>query len=365
MKPANLLRPGAEAWDGRFSAREAKPFPATVNQRQPVHDGASTAEIAEESRNGRGQLKVISRRPGKRRAGTNIDLKLLAIISELHRTRSVSHAAENLDLSQSTISMSLAKLRRHCNDRLFVRTSTGMEPTPHAKEVLTLLSKAEGLIQSALEHHISFDPATSDRVFHISSTEIAQVILLPALMKRLRKVAPRMQVSLLHISESIALRLESGDVDLAVGYIAPLGAGFYQQRLFRDRLVCAARVGHPRVKSKLTLESFEQEEHVAVATPETGHDTVGRTVAAKKIRRKVGLRVPGFLGLGPILTSTDYLAIVPEKLGRYFASAGNIRLLPLPFSIAPLFILQHWHERYNDDPANVWFRGRMAELFLE
>src|SRR6266516_3795153 len=50
----------------------------------------------------------------------NIDLKLLAIVSELNRTRSVSQTAENLDLSQSAVSMSLAKLRKHFNDPLFV-----------------------------------------------------------------------------------------------------------------------------------------------------------------------------------------------------------------------------------------------------
>jgi DNA-binding transcriptional LysR family regulator len=240
-----------------------------------------------------------------------------------------------------------------------------MVPTPHAKEVLTLLSKAEGLIQSALEHHVRFEPATSDRVFHICSTEIAQLTLLPVLMKRLKKAAPGIEVNVLNISDSVAPRLESGEVDLAVGSIAPLGAGFYQQRLFRDHFVCVARAGHPRVKSQLTLESFEQETHVAVETPGTGHDIVVRTVETKKVRRKIGLRVAGFLGLDPILTSTDYLAVVPEKLGRYFASTGKIRLLPLPFSIAPLSILEHWHERYNDDPANVWLRGVMAELFLE
>jgi hypothetical protein len=79
----------------------------------------------------------------------------------------------------------------------------------------------------------------------------------------------------------------------------------------------------------------------------------------------VGLALPSFLGLGPILTTTDYLAIVPEGLGRYFANTAKIRLLPLPFTIAPFFALQHWHERYHHDPANAWFRGVTAELFLE
>ena len=102
-----------------------------------------------------------------------------------------------------------------------------------------------------------------------------------------------------------------------------------------------------------------------MATPGTGHASVEWTVEARKIRRKVGLRLPSLLGLGPILTTTDYLAIVPERLGRYFANTAKIRLLPLPFTIASFFVRQHWHERYHHDPANAWFRGVMAELFLE
>ena len=242
-------------------------------------------------------LQMISRSAPRRLVGTNIDLKLLAILNELHRTRSVSHAAENLQVSQSTISMSLAKLRRHFNDPLFVRTSTGMEPTPHALEVLTLLSKAEGLIQSALEHHVIFDPSTSDRVFHLCSTDIAQLTLLPTLMKRVKETAPHIEVDLRNVSDSIPRLLESGEVDLAVGFIPPMGAGFYQQRLFRDRFVCAVRAGHPRIKHELTLEPFERETHLTVATSGTGHSVVESTLEAKKIRRKVGLRVPNFLGI--------------------------------------------------------------------
>ncbi|PWU08982.1 MAG: LysR family transcriptional regulator [Terriglobia bacterium] len=299
-----------------------------------------------------------------RPATTNIDLKSLIIMNELHRTRSVSQAAENLRVSQSSISMSLAKLRRQFNDPLFVRTSTGMEPTPHALEVLTLLSKAERLIQSALQHQVIFDATTSERIFHICSTDIAVLTLLPTLMRRLKEIAPSIQVDLLPMSDSIPRLLESGEVDLAVGFISPMGAGFYQQRLFRDRFVCAVRAGHPRVQDELTLQQFELETHLTVATPGTGHSVLERTLAAKKIRRKVGLRVPSFLGLAPILTNTDYLAVVPEQLGQSFASTGQIRLLQLPFAIAPYYILQHWHERYNHDPANVWFRSVMAELFL-
>ena len=119
----------------------------------------------------------------------NIDLKLLAIISELHHTRSVSQTAENLALSQSAVSMSLAKLRKHFNDPLFVRTSRGMAPTPHATELIELLKHAEELLNKALGHHVVFQPSVSARPFRLYSSDIAQVTLIPKLMRRLKEVA--------------------------------------------------------------------------------------------------------------------------------------------------------------------------------
>jgi len=294
---------------------------------------------------------------------TNIDLKLLAVIGELHRTRSVTQAAERLELSQSTISMSLAKLRKHFNDPLFVRTSAGMEPTPHATQLIFMLHQAETLLQSALDHHVVFDPRTSDRVFRLESTDIAQVTLLPKLIQRLMKAAPGVAIHLSRITPDTHKHLESGDLDLAVGFILPMGAGFCQQRLFRDRFVCVARKDHPRVQKALSIKQFEAETHLAVSTSGTAHGIIERTLESQKIRRKVGLRVPSFLGIVSIVVGSDFLVTLPEQLGRHFASAGNLQVLPLPFEVPPYYIMQHWHERYSQDPANRWLRTVMTDLF--
>ncbi len=295
---------------------------------------------------------------------TNIDLKLLSVIGELHRTRSVSQAAEHLEVSQSTVSMSLAKLRKHFNDPLFVRTSAGMEPTPHASELIYLLEKAETLLQSALEHHVVFDPQASDRIFRLHSTDIAQVTLLPKLMCRLKAIAPSVAIHLGRISVDTSKLLESGELDLAAGFILPMGAGFCQQRLFKERFVCAVRRDHPRIEEAITVKQFESETHLAFATTGTGHGIVEKTLEAKRIRRKVGLTIPSFLGIASILTNTDYVVTLPEQLGRHLAAAGFIRVLPPPFELPPYYIMQHWHERYSQDPANRWLRTVMADLFL-
>ena len=295
---------------------------------------------------------------------TNFDLKLLAIIGELHRTRSVSQAAERLALSQSAISMSLAKLRKHFNDPLFVRTSTGMEPTPHALELIGILGQAESLLQTAFGHSVVFDPRTSERTFRVQSTDIAQVTLVPKLMRHLRKAAPSVGVDLQRITPTTPRLLESGELDLAIGFIPPMGAGFCQQRLFRERFVCAFRNQHPRIGTSLTLERFEAERHIAVSTSGTGHGVVEKTLEARKIHRKIALTVPSFLGIASIITTSDYLVILPEQLGKHLAASGAIKVLPLPFDLPAYYIVQHWHERYSQDPAGRWLRSVIAELFL-
>jgi DNA-binding transcriptional LysR family regulator len=294
----------------------------------------------------------------------NIDLRLVSLVSELNRTRSVSAAAQKLSLSQSTVSMALARLRKHYADPLFVRTSIGMEPTPRGAELIEVMKSAEFYMHQALEHRSVFDPLKSDHVFQLCSTDIAQLTLLPALLKRLRRSGPSMSVTLVNISDRTHAQLESGEAELAVGFIPPKGAGFCGQRLFQDRFVCALRADHPRVDKILTVEQFQRESHVAVTTSGTGHSVVEEALETKHIRREVGLRVHSFIGLGPILANTDLLAILPEQLGAFFAQAGKIKLVELPFDIPPYFIYQLWHERLRHDPANRWFRKVIAELFM-
>jgi len=311
-------------------------------------------------------LAQDSRGPGFRGVCevTNIDLKLLAVVTELSRTRSVSQTAENLDLSQSAISMSLAKLRKLFNDPLFVRTSSGMNPTPHAVELIGLLKNAEDLLQTALDLHVVFDPMRSERRFNLYSSDIAQVTLMPRLMQRLKSIAPNVGIELQRLSEGTPKQLETGEADLAVGFILPLGAGFCQQRLFKERFVCVARKDHPRVGETLNLEEFQNETHLAITTCGTGHGVLEKALEARSIRRRVGLTVPSFLGIASIIATLDYLAVIPEQLARHLARAGNIKVLPLPFSVSSYYIMQHWHERYTQDPASKWLRSVVASLFL-
>jgi len=301
----------------------------------------------------------------KRRNMANIDLRLLTIVNELNKTRSVSQAAENLELSQSAVSMSLARLRKHFKDPLFVRTPDGMEPTPQMSELIELLEQAESLLETALLHRVAFDPATSDRTFRLGATEITRVTVLPALMKRLYTAARAVGIELHDVSDETPRLLHAGRLDVAVGFIPSTASGFCQQRLFKDRFVCAVRANHPRIGDNLTLDQFQEESHLVLTTPGSGMEVVEKALETNRIRRKVRLRLPGCFGIASVITHGDCLAIVPEQLGKLIASTGRVKLMPPPFALPPYYVVQHWHERYTQDPASKWLRGVIAELFLE
>lgn len=294
----------------------------------------------------------------------NLDLKLLRIFIEIHKTRSISQAADILDLGQPAVSMALARLREHFDDPLFVRTSQGMQPTPLADEIIGPMRLAFTALTSALQQRTRFDPASSDRLFGLCMTDVGQRVVMPQLLAYCRKHAPAVRFDVSYVSDRTVRDLESGATDLAVGYLSGIDAGFYQQALFTERFTCMVSRDHPRIRGKsLSLKEFENEAHIVVATEGTAHHVIDKMLAEKNVARKVGLRIPNYLGVVSSVIDTDFLAIVPERFGKIVSDNNPIRLLPLPFKLEDYRVMQHWHGRFANDLGIRWLRQVMVELF--
>ncbi len=294
-----------------------------------------------------------------------MDMKLLAVFDEIYKTRSVSRAGENLGMPQTSVSLALARLRRRFNDPLFVRTGSGMLPTPRAAMLVPQLRQALALLQLATQQQAEFDPASSSRTFRISMTDISHLEFLPAMMNKVAKAAPDVHIEVLRIKRDTARLLETGDTDLAIGYMPELDAGFYQQKLFEDGFACVVRRAHPRIGDKLTQSRFRRESHVVLAAPGTGNEIVERELKRQGTARKVALSLPTLPGVGNLLANTDLVATVPQRVAQMLVRIASVKALEPPYRFPHFSIKQHWHERYHQDPANRWLRSTVAELFLE
>lgn len=294
-----------------------------------------------------------------------MNMKLLAVFDEVYKTRSVSRAAENLGMAQTSVSLALGRLRRQFNDQLFVRTAEGMLPTPHALSLIQPLRQALELLQSATQQQVVFDPQESTRTFNIAMTDISHLEFLPGLVNRISRVAPHVRIQVLRITGGTAKMLESGDADLAVGFMPELEAGFYQQTLFNQSFACVVSRDHPRINRRLTESLFKKEKHVDITAPGTGHELVERALSRHGIKRHITLSLPTLPGVGNLLANTELLATVPERIAQMLVKIAHVKALPTPFDIAPFAIKQHWHERFVQDQANRWLRSTIAELFLQ
>lgn len=292
------------------------------------------------------------------------DTNLLKLFDLIYTTGSVSRAAEQLGLPQPTASVWLRKLRLQLNDPLFVRTSSGMQPTPAAE---SLIKSARGALECL--HHLSgwestFDPASEERSFCICMTDASHITLLPQLLAHVRSVAPNVRLIAARIDSRTSGKLESGEADLAIGLVPELGAGFFQQRLFEQDWVCLANAQHPRLRNKLSLATYRREAHVVI-TSGTGHHILDSALEKQHIKRRVQLELPGFLGLPAIVSTTDLLVTLPRHIGETLAKPNDLRIFPCPFPIPSFTVRQHWHSRYHRDAGNRWLRTLCADLFAK
>ncbi|MDM0055996.1 LysR family transcriptional regulator [Variovorax fucosicus] len=292
-----------------------------------------------------------------------LDIKLLRLFELLYSTHSVTRAAEQLGQSQPTVSIWLARLRRQLNDPLFVRTPSGMQPTPRAEMLIGIVREAlRSLRQLAIAQAV-FDPATASRRFRICMTDASHVTLLPQLLAHVRASAPKVRLVAARIDGETAQALQSGEADLAIGLVPWLESGFYQQVLFPQDWVCLVNARHPRIGAKaLGLRDYKAEAHVGIAGG-TGGQLLEAALARHRIERRVQLELPGFLGLAAIVATTDLVATLPRHIGETLARTGGLTVFPCPLPVPPFTVKQHWHARYHEDPANRWLRELCARLF--
>jgi DNA-binding transcriptional LysR family regulator len=193
-------------------------------------------------------------------------------------------------------------------------------------------------------------------------TDISQLVLLPKLWAHLRRTSPGVHIDIVPLSADTPRMLESGEADLALGFMPQLEAGFYQQSLFRQRYICLASTDHPRIRDGLTLAQYEAEEHAVVTSSGTGHLILDREIARQGITRNIALRVPNYLGIAFVIEQTDMLVTIPQRLGEILEGRGKFRVFPVPFEMPDYAVKQHWHERYHHDPGNRWLRQVISDL---
>ncbi|MCS0611217.1 LysR family transcriptional regulator [Massilia kyonggiensis] len=294
-----------------------------------------------------------------------LDFNLLVTLDALLAERSVSRAAQRLNLSQPALSAQLARLREMLGDPLFVPSHRGMTPTPLALGLQAPLAAALAQLRDVVTSARAFDPARDEFTLHVACSDYVQSALLLDFTLVLRREAPGLRIALRAAdSARLEAQMEKGEVDLAVLTPEGIAESLRSRPLFEERYVFIARRGHPALRRPLDTQRFCELEHVMVS-PRGGSFTtpVDEVLDAQGLRRRVVVSASTFHSVLDLAERSDLVALVPARLVE--RRPNRLRVLAPPLPVPGFAIHMAWHDRNHRDAAQRWVRERLVAFARE
>lgn len=297
-----------------------------------------------------------------------LDLNLLRVLAAIHRTRSVTQAGKALALSQSATSNALARLRRHFDDELFVRSPGGLQPTRRCELVAPAVFEQLRQLETLLAGQQDFDAARSEMQWRLSLSDLGEMLFLPVLAAALRQRAPHTALANVSVpAAGVPAALETREIDCAIGILQARHRDLRADLLFREQYVAITSPGWRPAAGRATGRSLTPAQlagaSIVVASPTaTFHDSVEQMLVKMKLAQRVVVRARHYGALPDLARSTDLLAIVPDMYARKIGERHDLKRWRL--AQAPHYDVQLvWHASTGRDPAHQWMRALIRRLF--
>lgn len=295
-----------------------------------------------------------------------LDLNLLAVFDMLMQERNVTRAAERLCLSQSTVSHALGRLRVALDDPLFVMSRREMMPTERAKALAGPVRQALAMLEQGLRQAKGFDPASARRIFRIATPGSVEHGLVPALVELLHSQAPHCRLEVCELADSNYEReLEKGELDLVIGFAGAnhLSPRLWREEWFNNPLVCLSPLGS-ELPDVLTPVELVSRPHIHTSSWGHSQAMVELWLARFGVERELGVRLPSFMAVPPLMATGRYLVVVPEMIGHHFCRYYPLRMHPLDPAI-PIVYLMAGHPLTAHDEAIGWFKSLLHRLVFD
>lgn len=282
-----------------------------------------------------------------------IDLNLIRVFVVVYECRSLTVAAHQLFVTQSAVSQSLGRLRKHFGDPLFERAGRRMEPTPVAQDAYRDMRAAVDSIDTALGRVHRFDPSTSDKVFRIALSELGEVGWMGNILAEVRRTAPLIRIESVSLDQAQLVDwLERGVVDVAVAP-ADLSGGFVRTRV-KDQSY-AVVMSRENSEEALTLERFTELPQIVV-TGDSGSELLASAERQAGVFRHPAATVERFAALPSLLRSNPgHIAVIPRPIAEGWAHVWDLEAHDLPFEVPPVRLHVCRRSTSQSQSALDWF----------
>lgn len=294
-----------------------------------------------------------------------LDLNLLVALDVLLKERSITKAAEQLNLSPSAVSNALNRLREYFDDELLVQIGRRMEPTPRAQGLQEPVRDVLVRIDSTIAAQPEFDPTASDRVFRLFASDYSQFVWAPSLLKRAAIAGFRGRFEFLPQVNDPARDLERGEADLVVIPSLMKSDLHPYDVIYEEGFMCLVSRDSALAEGELTLERYVNAGHVVMHPHAIVSDSFENSFLTRYgVSRTVAVRTYGFSMLPALVSGTEYIATVHARLAERLLQSFPLVSRPCPIQIEPMRQCMQWHKYRQQDAGIQWLRTIAAEATL-
>jgi DNA-binding transcriptional LysR family regulator len=287
----------------------------------------------------------------------DLDGHILLTFLTILESSSVSNAAEKLNLSQSNVSHTLAKLRTILGDPLFVRSGQGLTPTEAALALKAPVRAAlDGL--NGLTDLRPFDPKSEKMHFVVAANDMQRDLIFPQLIRELYKEGIAAEFEFIPSGHPTVGMMRDAKCQLALTPMAPDGSDIFQKSLFSGKMMCFYDASMREPPG--SWAEYCEADHLRVQFAK-GRTSIGvlRNVDTSKIRDPK-VSVSNFNAIPRFIKGTRLIATEMEPMR--LETLKHLDVAPLPFESDAVTIYMIWHERSNNEPAHIWLRQEILRF---
>ena len=104
----------------------------------------------------------------------SLDLNLFRVFEAIYAEGSLTGASRVLHKTQQALSYSLARLREHFQDELFIRQGRKLAPTPKARQMIAEVRASLAQLQQLGPQPAAFEPKTARRHFRLGLRDVLE-----------------------------------------------------------------------------------------------------------------------------------------------------------------------------------------------
>lgn len=296
------------------------------------------------------------------------DLNLMKLLKAVVETKNTHAAAEQLGISQTSVSRGLAKLKETFGKQLFLRKAHGVEPSELAEKLAEAADEMLIPIIKVMESYNSFDPQSFDGKLSIAVNTYLLELFGDRLLQTLQKALPKARLELDYWQAHSLADMLNGQIDYALQLSNfPFPQAIYNHQLKDVEINIVARKNHPILSHSSEFADIHQLPVVLLYLTGVNYNISN----IEKVYNYQGYKIDFILKTHSLkaalytLQHSDAICFATSYISELAADLSSYPMPQLPEQNGQITIVGAYLQTRRGYPLNQFLHQTMQALFDE